>query len=332
MSTLPAARLKTTTVDWQKIIRGVDMFELPNDFIWAQMPPLIQERSSCSAFTMDGRIWVVGGKRGNGDDADMEVFDPLSGLWTLIKSPFSCSGQVFATLDKGKIYAFGGDPVGMKMPTSVEEYDIHTGVLRNLSPLPVGCWHPAVTVTADGRIYLMGGYVAPASTLDTVQEYNTLTDKWTLRRSMPSRRYDFAAATGTDGKIYAAGGVRHNGSETMAALEIFNPITNSWVSRAPMPTPRRCLALAAVAGNRVCAIGGLHSCSGVNIVEEYDPARNTWTATTPMPTGRWSLASAVMGNMIFVVGGYHRAGASLPGNPNVVTLCCVEKVTLEPTS
>lgn len=332
MSTLPVARLKTTSFDWQRIIRGMDMFDIPDDIAWASGTPLKQERSSCSAFTIDGRIWVVGGRRGNGDDADLEVFDPQSGTWMLIKSPFSCSGQIFAALDKGKIYAFGGDPVGMKMPTTVEQYDIHSGELSNMSPMPVGCWHPGVAVSADGRIFLMGGYVAPASTIDTVQEYNTLTDTWTIRKSMPTRRYDLAAATGADGKIYAVGGVRHNGNEAMTVMEIFNPITNSWVIRTPMPTPRRCLAFVPAVGNRLYAIGGMHSCSGLNIVEEYDPARNIWTAKAPMPTGRWSLASAVLGNRIYVIGGYQRTGAYQPGNPNVVSLCCMEQGTLEAIS
>ncbi len=332
MTTLPVARLKTACVDWQRIIRGMDMFDVPDDIAWNEMTPLTQERSSCSAFTIDGQLWVVGGRRGNGDDADMEVFDPLSGAWMMMKNPFSCSGQVFAALENGKIYAFGGDPVGMKMPTTVEQYDIHSGELRRVSPMPVGCWHPGVAVGSDGRIYLMGGYVAPASTIDTVQEYNTLTDTWTIRKSMPTRRYDFAAATGSDGKIYAVGGFRHNGSEAMTALEIYNPITNSWVIRTPMPTPRRCLALVPVAGNRLYAIGGLHSCAGLDIVEEYDPARNIWTAKAPMPTCRWSLASAAVDKRLVVIGGYQRSGAYKPGNPNVVSLGCVEAGNLEDSS
>lgn len=324
MSTMPLARPKIITIDWEKIINSQDIYHLPNDIAWSVMPPLLKPRYCGCAFVINGRIWVIGGTCENGMDADMEIYDPATGAWTMKPNPFSGSGQVFAAVKAGKIFAFGGTPVGMHMPTTVEMYDTVTGTVSRMPDMPVGCWHPGVASTLTGKIYILGGYIVPATTIDLVQEYNTLTNSWALRRTMSTKRYDLAAVTGCDGKIYTMGGAVHSDPDDLAVLEVYNPITNSWASRTPMPTPRRGLA-AVSAGDRIYAVGGLHSCASLGIIEEYDPARNTWKARAPLPTGRWYLAGAALGKSIYAIGGYARTGEYLPGNPNMTVLGTVEK-------
>jgi N-acetylneuraminic acid mutarotase len=324
---MPQAKPKLMNSDWWDICRGMDGFHVAEDIAWIAKQHLRKGRRCGSCFVILGKIWVVGGVYENGHDADIEVYDPCSDSWLLKQNPFSATGQVFAATNDGKIFSFGGEPIGMQMPTIVEMYDTVTGSLTKMPDMPVGCWHPGVTVTEAGKIYLLGGYIAPATTIDTVQEYNTLTHAWTIRKSMPTKRYDFAAVTGSDGKIYAMGGIAHNRSEDLAALEVYNPITNFWTVREPMLTPRRSLAAVSAAG-RIYAMGGLHSCASIGIVEEYDPVKNKWTAKAPLPTERWYLAATTFEERIYAIGGCRRTKKYLPENPSVAMLPVVEVGTL----
>jgi N-acetylneuraminic acid mutarotase len=314
-------------IDWWNIYSGMDTFSVTNDIAWTSKTHLRRARRSGSAFAISGKIWVLGGSDENSSDADIEVYDPVSNTWIQKQNPFSAAGQVFAATKEGKIFSFGGEPIGMQMPTIVEMYDTVTGSITRMPDMPVGCWRPGIAVAGTEKIYLMGGYIAPATTTDMVQEYNTLTHSWSLRKSMPTKRYDFSAVTGRDGKIYAMGGIAHNRLADLATLEVYNPITNSWAVREPMLTPRRSLAAVAAEG-KIYAIGGLHSCASIGIVEEYDPLKNTWTAKSPLPTERWCLAATVIGARIYAIGGCRRTGDCQPGNPNIAILPDVEEGTL----
>lgn len=323
MSTMPQARQKLTNIDWWDICRGMDALPLTDDIAWTPTTDLRKGRRCSGSFAISGKIWVVGGVCEDGQDADIEVYDPSLNCWLQKQNPFSATGQVFAATSEGKIFSFGGEPIGMQMPTIVEMYDTVTGSLTRMPDMPVGCWRPGVAVTEMGNIYLLGGYVAPAMTIDTVQEYNTLTHVWTIRKSMPTKRYDLAAVTGRDGKIYAMGGIVHNRAEDLATLEVYNPITNFWAVREAMLTPRRSLAAVSAEG-RIFAIGGLHSCAAIGIVEEYDPVKNRWEAKTPLLTDRWSLAATSVEERVYAIGGCRRTVEAMSEGPSVSILADVE--------
>ena len=55
--------------------------------------------------------------------------------------------------------------------------------------------------------------------------------------------------------------------------------------------------------SKIYVFGGFNG-SYLNKAEVYDPITNRWTALPPMPTARAGLASAVIGDKIYVIGGW----------------------------
>jgi N-acetylneuraminic acid mutarotase len=108
-----------------------------------------------------------------------------------------------------------------------------------------------------------------------------------------------------NGKIYAFGGEDQNGT-TLATVEAFDPVINSWIPRASMPTSRSGVAVGVI--NGIAYVVGGRSGSGSNVtfdgtVEAYDPATDSWTIKAAMPTPLDRGAAAVVGGILYVIGG-----------------------------
>jgi DNA-binding CsgD family transcriptional regulator/N-acetylneuraminic acid mutarotase len=79
--------------------------------------------------------------------------------------------------------------------------------------------------------------------------------------------------------------------------------TSRWVSRAQMPTARARLAVVAYEG-QVYAIGGDTEDGVAGVVEVYDPVMDSWTRRANKPRPVRNIAAAVLGDRIYVPGGY----------------------------
>lgn len=77
-----------------------------------------------------------------------------------------------------------------------------------------------------------------------------------------------------------------------------------WAVGAPMPTPRQEVAVAALAGH-VWVIGGFGSGGyPTATVERYDPTTDSWDPRPSLPVAIHHAAAAVVGDRLFVIGGY----------------------------
>jgi DNA-binding CsgD family transcriptional regulator len=76
-----------------------------------------------------------------------------------------------------------------------------------------------------------------------------------------------------------------------------------WSARSPMATARDRLACTSSDG-LVFAIGGDTANGVVGDLEVYDPASDTWERRAPKPTAASNIAAAVLGDEIYVPGGY----------------------------
>jgi N-acetylneuraminic acid mutarotase len=82
----------------------------------------------------------------------------------------------------------------------------------------------------------------------------------------------------------------------------------------PAPTARTEVAAAAV-GNNIYVVGGFSEPSLGNIkdlaitplVEEYDSATDRWTARAPLPEGLHHVGIGVVGNRVYVIGGFKQS-------------------------
>lgn len=70
-----------------------------------------------------------------------------------------------------------------------------------------------------------------------------------------------------------------------------------WVVKAPMP-------------GRLFVFGGEAPAGTFNQTEAYDPVTDRWNTLTPTPTARHGFGAAVVGEVIYVIGGGPRPGGS----------------------
>lgn len=304
--------------------------------VWSAGPALTQPRWQLQGLAVGGKLWAIGGYYESGLCADIEIYDPATGTWTVLANPFSGWGQAFAVASNGKVYAMGGLASCFTLAGTVEEYDPASAVLTPKANIPVSTYEPGIAASADGKIYVVGGcvpptpvndMVGPPSYLDILQVYDTQSGTWSIKRSMPSQRFGLAAVFGADGKLYAMGGHGPDG-HSVAEVYVYAPATDTWTPCAPLPSPRYHVAgVRAASTGLILAIGGLGVLAGLIDVVEFDPVANTWSARSGLAQGRWFHGAAALGNTIYVMGGITRVGDYVPDNSNLQVFNSVEVAT-----
>jgi len=170
-------------------------------------------------------------------------------------------------------------------------------------------WGYQAAAVVGGKIYVMGGLFGSLTEDTPCQVYDPAGGTW-KRRAPSSLARMWQSAVALDGRIYTVGGMTETGP--VRAVEVYEPSTDTWASRAGMLTPRMGLATCAVNG-KIYAIGGFQGDfrawpkpirgSFRAAVEEYDPVKDTWTKKADMPTPRAGIGVAVVGGLIYVLGG-----------------------------
>ncbi len=161
--------------------------------------------------------------------------------------------------------------------------------------------------------------------------YTTLTFPWTPAQkadgnasnlSLPKAVASFGGAV-ADGWLYVYGGhtgTPHDHSDANLSHHFRRlPLGGGTWEELPMQTPLQGLALVAHDG-RLYRIGGLNARNATTDDAEdlhstaefgcYDPATGKWTSLAPLPAPRSSLDAVVIGNKIYVAGGWTLAGSS----------------------
>lgn len=173
----------------------------------------------------------------------------------------------------------------------------------------------------DGKLYVAGGYNPALSDtssdiLSVLDVYDPKSDTWESKAPMPTARW-LTRACVIHGKLYVVGGMGESigdtGSitQTFNVLEVYDPISDSWEVKKPMLT-QRYAPIVEVLNDQLYVAGGMYegpdwsySQSLYNIVEVYYPKSDSWRTMTPMPTVRKLAASGVIGDRLYVVGGWN---------------------------
>jgi N-acetylneuraminic acid mutarotase len=302
---------------------------------WETLPPRVlfpQPMDECYAVTVDGVIYVLGGldtRNGSGYEpmGAIWAFNPRSGTWTR-KTPMPIPTHHFAiTVYRHQIYIFGGfvaphgTPGWLPVATSWE-YDPRAGSWRRLAPAPQARG-AGVAVTWKNRMYYLGGATSvPGAksqvlrftgqsdqSVGTLESYDPSTNTWKTLAPMPTGRNHFGAAV-VDGRIYAIGGrlgstfiVR---STNTNLVEEYDIARNRWESSTPMPTARSGLSVN-VYNDLIFVGGGEYQSPSIvaayRAFEVFDPASNSWAELPRMPVPRHGFQGAVVGNLLYYVGG-----------------------------
>ena len=207
---------------------AVEVYDPATD-TWTRKADLPLERITAAASTLDGKIYVVGG-RGAGDGGrGVLVYDPTTDMWTQKADLPEPRRHLAAVAVNGKLYAIGGGIDGLlsedSASSSVFMYDPVTDTWTQKADMPKrGTWMTDTASAVDGKIYVVG--VWPSSGPQLFM-YDPTTDTWTQKADMPTDRVNLATAV-VDGLIYAIGGGNNPSFGAESVVEVYDPATDTW--------------------------------------------------------------------------------------------------------
>ena len=134
---------------------------------WSRIPDAPTARNSAASAVIDGRIYVVGGrkaiKQADGslrqeNVATLEVFDPRRNTWEARAPMPQAQGGLAAAAHGGKLYVFGGEQWVPEQKVFADSwvYDPATDRWTALPPLPTPR-HGLGAATLGNRIHVFGG-------------------------------------------------------------------------------------------------------------------------------------------------------------------------------
>ncbi|MGH7562404.1 MAG: Kelch repeat-containing protein [Gemmatimonadales bacterium] len=291
---------------------------------WETRAPMPEARTEVSVATDAGRIYVIGGFRGEPAGAPsaprtMFAYDPASDRWTTAGDIPEGVNHAGFTAVGGKLYIVGGFHENTFAPTgAVRIYDPSAGTWRDGASMPTPRGALAVAV-ADGKIHAIGGNVAGGAGLPphehgapqsdnsvaTHEVYDPAADTWTRLAPMPTSRNHLGAAV-IGGRIHAMGG-RNSTTMQLTTHEIFDPATGAWTLGPAVPTGRSGIAVVAHRG-RVYVFGGEIQSKTFDEAERFDPSTGRWERLPPMPTARHGLGAASFAEAVYVISGGPQPG------------------------
>jgi N-acetylneuraminic acid mutarotase len=316
---------------------------------WTTIADMPNPRNHIGGVALNGKVYALGGQHGHdegpGNQAEVDVYDPATNVWTRLRDlPFP-RGHVSVLELAGRIVVMGNGPAS----ADVTLYDPATNLWLKMPPLPearasavAGVINSAVIVTSGhagdgvaatttwsgvvaakweagdamsadlGEVAsgIIGGslYVVGEGATVTAS-YNLTSGTWSSSslavRPFPGNHH---AAEVVNGKLYLLGGLG-NGSE--GKVQIYDPASNTWSAGANMPFAAGSSA-SAVINNEIFVAGGIVGSSSTTQSAAYNPATNTWRTIAAMPQGLNHAASATDGSRLYVFGG--RSGGNVVGN------------------
>lgn len=269
---------------------------------WEQIASLPIELYAHSAITVDGKIYILGGKNVNESAVkDLFEFDPLNDKYTQKKSMIVAKSHLSSIAEcQGYIYVAGGQLSNNEMINTAHRYHIATDTWEQIANLPtkrIGM----TLIHLNGLIYAIGGW--DANNAGTVEVYNPLTNVWSKKKDMPTaRRYPSSFVL--DGKIYVVGGYSEIEKTYKNNVEIYDPNKDIWTSASPMNIERSAFGITEHNGF-FYAFGGL-SKNGVytDSIEKYNPNTDKWTLLNcKMPDKILAFAISLYSSSTYIFGG-----------------------------
>lgn len=231
---------------------------------WTATGSLNQARVRPTAHTLpDGKVLVTGGYSRMGGPTSFlntaEVYDPATGLWSLLPAPLSSARAQHAAqlLPGGSELLLVGGVNSLGFVSTAERYAVDGSGTTPIAYGGSGNVHLSVRLD-DGSVLVM----ADGST--TARRFDPATSSWTTSTMSATRSLPTMTLL-TDGRVLLAGG------SSLNTAEIYNPDHNTWTTAAPMPSVRRSAVSALLDDGRVLAVSGFENAGEVNATEVFAP-------------------------------------------------------------
>ncbi|MHC4499608.1 MAG: Kelch repeat-containing protein, partial [Planctomycetota bacterium] len=268
-------------------------------------------RHALTGEALDGYIYAIGGVVNPGSPSDAQnavsKYDPATDSWTLVASMPTARHSLSSAVIDGWIYAVGGH-----VANSRSENQRYNGTSWESKASVYARSGPGVAAY-NGELYVFGGnhYATMLSRFDI---YNPTTNTWRIGGDIPAAGEPWRAVTLGD-RIYI--GTIHM---VPAGDEIwcYNPVGGTWDTSLPKFNVPRWNYEMVVANGRIYAIGGGNTSGYLSSVESWALGATSWRMEPSLNIARSGFASTVIGNDIYVFGGYD--GSDL-GSTEVLKIC-----------
>lgn len=223
---------------------------------WQSIADIPVGRTAASAFTANGKIYVVGGRaQGGANLNDLWEYDPANNTWTQ-KADFPgglrYDGIALALNGKG-YYGTGWKDNGVGALQSQYKdwwaYDPLNDQWQRRADFPGGPASLLNGVALDNKGYV--GISGPGPNPGQYWwQYDPSTDKWTQRHNFPGQARYGCGAFALGEKIYVGGGTTGLGTGQAPLLDWweYNPQTDQW-AKAAAQTDQRMLGAAFAIGD-----------------------------------------------------------------------------------
>jgi len=264
---------------------------------WQTIEPMPTAREGVAVATLNGKIYVIGGKNQAGYTALglVEIYDTERQEWTTGQSLIYPRFLAAAAAHDGKIFLFGGRN-GSDLVQEIEMLDPDVGAwvyVDEMMPRREGL---TATTRGDSILVIAGKmqmmYSSHTSVFDPV---NML---WVDNNmgSCPQARAGHGAAM-VDNEIHIIGGVYFGMLSNTSKLN-----GNAWSNELELPAPRGNTSSAAIDDN-IFLIAGNTGTGVTNGVYRYSVTNNVWSDFEPITEPRENHGVVELNNVIYVIGG-----------------------------
>jgi M6 family metalloprotease-like protein len=253
----------------------------PTTDTWSSTGQLNHDRVRHSALALsDGRVLVAGGVFGEGFDnqpvEEVEIYDPVSGNWSIVDS---LAGQRIlpgmTNLLDGRALIVGAREATLFDPLS--------DTLTRATPLPDE-WHDPVTETLDDGRVLLCGIGSGAMTL----LWNPVDGRLKIAGPVGTLRRSHETKKLPNGLVVVTGGNEISG-RLLDTTEFFDPATLSWMEGSSLGALRTGHAAALTNSGELVLTGGITNVDGTALpfsgvealVQPTTPPRNIGGRTSP---------------------------------------------------
>ena len=255
-------------------------------------------REALTGEYLNGYIYAIGGCILPCSPSDAQnvvsIYNPVTDSWTIDSNsmPTARHSLSSAVID-GWIYAVGGH-----VSNSRSENEKYNGTSWETKASVYARSGPGVAAF-NGELYVFGGNHY-STILSRVDIYDPNTDTWRSGCDMPAATEPWRATT-LGNKIYVLASAYVDPKKVWC----YDPVGCTWDTSIPlMNVSRTCCELQAVHG-RIYAIGGRNESDGnLSSVESWAPGEVCWRFEPSLNIARSEFASAVIGQDIYIFGGY----------------------------
>lgn len=295
--------------------------------MWSSGAPMPTPTSGHASAVYNNKIYIFGGS--SPDDYNPEYplepvstaftgvyeYDPESNQWSQKKAmPIGLYDLTAHTVDD-KIYIFGGYGDGGFI-NSVMEYDPTTNNWAQKASMPT-YRYTFMSEAVNGKVFIIGGQGTiddgpwesgkPWEYKSHVEIYDPATDSWSNGTSAPLSLAS-AASCSINSEIYILGG--YTGNHELDTY-VYDTDSHTWTARGPASVARNGHSCASI-GNDFFVIGGrnhrISSPERLNVMERYSTDVDTWKDEGSIPTARYWFTSNLVGENIYIMGGYGGEG------------------------